>query len=336
MRALAVQWLPHGLLALVAEGFDELVVGLVELLNALFFKPLGNLPEVDAQVRQARHDFLGELRVLADAHGRPAVVAIGINGLQRQRVDRLRSDQRLDILHIRIGRILGAGAGPQQPLGFRAVLLELEEGFAAVQFAGDAVGLTGAGNRHLTDQPLRQVGFVPGGAGELLQLRVYEHVNAAQEEAGHRVDIVDRLALRQPVLQARDVGLRDLDIAWQAKEQRHINIEPLGDELADRLQPRHGRRHLDEQIGPVHQRPQPPRLRDRLLGLVSQVRVHFQTDEPVGVLELLPGRAQHVRRRLDVLHREGRVHLLDALALQRPGFHRRVVIAAAGDRLFED
>src|SRR5207249_3314693 len=48
---------------------------------------------------------------------RPAVVTVGVEGFRRHGVHRHRRDQRLDIVGVRIARVLGAGRGPERPLG---------------------------------------------------------------------------------------------------------------------------------------------------------------------------------------------------------------------------
>ena len=61
------------------------------------------------------------LDILFEAGFRIAVVAVGVEGFERRRVDRVRSDERFDIFHIAVVRVLGAGAGPEQPLDTSAL-----------------------------------------------------------------------------------------------------------------------------------------------------------------------------------------------------------------------
>ena len=51
-----------------------------------------------------------------DPHGRPAVVAVRRERLGRQRIHGARGDQRLDVVHVGVARVLGAGGGPERPL----------------------------------------------------------------------------------------------------------------------------------------------------------------------------------------------------------------------------
>src|ERR1041385_7951233 len=46
-----------------------------------------------------------------------AVIAVGIEGRRRNRVDSIRTNQLLDVHDIRVHGIVGAGAGPEHALG---------------------------------------------------------------------------------------------------------------------------------------------------------------------------------------------------------------------------
>ena len=50
-----------------------------------------------------------------------AVIAEGVKGGRRNGVNRVGADQFFDVEHVAILRVLGAGAGPQQPLRLRAL-----------------------------------------------------------------------------------------------------------------------------------------------------------------------------------------------------------------------
>ena len=45
------------------------------------------------------------------------MIAISGESLERDRVDCVPADQRFNVLHVAVFRVLGAGARPQQPLG---------------------------------------------------------------------------------------------------------------------------------------------------------------------------------------------------------------------------
>lgn len=98
---------------------QQAVVGLDELEHPLLLQLLRHLLQIDAESRQRRHQRLRRRFILIDANGRLAMVAVGGQGRRRQGVDGLRANQRLDIFDVGIGRILGRGGGPQQPLWLR-------------------------------------------------------------------------------------------------------------------------------------------------------------------------------------------------------------------------
>ena len=66
-----------------------------------------------------------------------------------------------------------------------------------------------------------------------LEQRVDEHVDAAQEEAGDRRDVVQRFAPAKPVLQAIHVGIDDLTVTGQAEEQRDVDVDAFRGQQAD-------------------------------------------------------------------------------------------------------
>ncbi len=107
-------------LARRADGLHQPVEGLVELFHSLVLQLLGNLLDVDPQLRQPLEDGLGFGQPFRQRRGRFAVIAVGADRFDRHSVDSLRPDQRLDVFHVAVARVLGAGAGPQQALGSRA------------------------------------------------------------------------------------------------------------------------------------------------------------------------------------------------------------------------
>ena len=51
-----------------------------------------------------------------------AVVEVIVESFDRDRVDGVPSDERFDVFHIAIFRVLGAGAGPEQSLGMSSFI----------------------------------------------------------------------------------------------------------------------------------------------------------------------------------------------------------------------
>ncbi len=59
------------------------------------------------------------------------MVSIGGESLQRNRVDGFRPDEGLHVFQVAVSGILGAGAGPQETLNPRTLILEFVEAFSA-------------------------------------------------------------------------------------------------------------------------------------------------------------------------------------------------------------
>ena len=93
---------------------------------------------------------------LLQAGARPAVVAEGIHGRRRHGVDRVGADQLLDVEDVAIGRVLGAGAGPEQPLRPRALGREPLPAGAGEEALVALVGELGVGDRDLAAQALER------------------------------------------------------------------------------------------------------------------------------------------------------------------------------------
>ena len=97
--------------------------------------------------------------------------------------------------------------------------------------------------------------------------------------------MVKRLPALHPGLQASQVGLHDLAVAVQRKDQGHIDIQAIGNRGLDGRQSLPGGRDLDHHIGSVDGIPQAPRLAKRPFAIVRQFRVHLDryiTIFPVG------------------------------------------------------
>ena len=96
-------------------------------------------------------------------------------------------------------------------------------------------------------------------------------------------------------------------------------------------------RHLYHQVLAAHVLPQPFRLDDGALGIVSQIRRHFQADKAVTALGRVIDTPQHVRSILDVLDRDSleQVGHRAVAFFQRRG-NRGVIFVGTADRLFED
>jgi hypothetical protein len=72
---------------------------------------------------------------------------------------------------------------------------------------------------------------------DFFQQRIHQRINAAHKETGHRGHMLHGLSLGQARFDAGDVSFRHLPVARQSKEQRHVDVDSLADQLLDRGQP---------------------------------------------------------------------------------------------------
>ena len=106
---------------------------------------------------------------------------------------------------------------------------------------------------------------------------------------------VDALAQR------RDVALGDLAVALAREQQRHVDVEALARQAAERLDARVGARDLDHHVRAVDQRAELVRARHRRLDLEGEIRLLLDRDVAVAAAGALPDRADEVAGALDVL-----------------------------------
>ena len=155
-----------------------------------------------------------------------AVVCESAQGLLGHRVDHAGGDQLLHVEDVREARILGPGAGPQRPLRSRAGVSQHPPTLAAKPRPVAPVSQMGVGDRHPAAQ--RRVGPERGvGLG----------IDARDKERGHRGDPSDRLAGGDPSLEAAQVGLDHLLVAFDGEEQRDVDVDPGGGQLLDGATP---------------------------------------------------------------------------------------------------
>src|SRR6185312_15282492 len=100
-------------------------------------------------------------------------------------------------------------------------------------------------------------------------------IDAAQEEARDRGYALERPAGCGPALECPDIGFGDRFVVRDRKEQRDVDVDPLEEELLDGRDGGCGAWYLDEEIGPVHPLPKPPRLLHRPFTVVREMRGDF-------------------------------------------------------------
>src|SRR5690606_22106990 len=99
--------------------------------------------------------------------------------------------------------VFRARAGPQQPLTARALRLEGGPAFARDDRFVATIRKPCRSDRRLASHFLRR------GCATCIGLLVDDGIDAAQEEARNRSDSVDRLLLREPVLEPAHVRVYD-------------------------------------------------------------------------------------------------------------------------------
>src|SRR5579859_7853066 len=114
-------------LLLALDTFKQVMERIRELLHTLILQLLGNLSIGNTHLLKGIEFRVGLWNVVIEAAAHLAMVAEVINGFQWHRIYRIRADKFLRIEDIAVGRILGAGAGPERPLHARSVLLEFLE-----------------------------------------------------------------------------------------------------------------------------------------------------------------------------------------------------------------
>ncbi len=136
-----------GAVALLGELLEQRVVGIDELLDGFVLEPGGDQLEPNTDALEVGHHPSGHGQALLDRSLQGAVVLEGRDRFARHGVDGHRSDQRLDIHEVGIGRVLGAGARPQHPLHARAFLGERHPPIALQDVLECLVGELGVGDR---------------------------------------------------------------------------------------------------------------------------------------------------------------------------------------------
>ena len=107
--------------ALARHRAEQLVERVGEQLHAFLDQLCRHRVDRDAGPIQRRHRLLGLVDILLEARPHLPVIAERIHRRRRNGVDRVGSDQLLDIEHVAVVLVLGAGARPKQPLHPRAL-----------------------------------------------------------------------------------------------------------------------------------------------------------------------------------------------------------------------
>src|SRR5262249_39228655 len=145
------------------------------------------------------------------------------------------------------------------------------------------IGQFGISYSHLPEELLRVwlMTVSVTGPNAVLQELVHEHVDPAQEEAGHGRHGVERLAIGSAPFQGPDVGLRQGLIVRDSEEQRNVDRDTGIEHLFNSRYPSGGPRDFDEHIGSIHGVIQPPRLLHGGSRIVRQMGRYFQAHKAI-------------------------------------------------------
>ena len=199
--------------ALVGHRAIKLVGGIREQPDAVLDQFGGDGIERDAGFIELRQHVPGVLDILLEAVARRAVVAERVERRRRHGVDGVGTDQLLDVEHVAVVLVLGAGRRPQQPLRLCALGRKLVPARAGKQALVVLVGQLGVGDGDLALQRREALlfGRVVGPRDLLVELLVDRAVDAADEEAGDAGDARGIAAGLDEFFEAREIGFGDLD-----------------------------------------------------------------------------------------------------------------------------
>ncbi len=234
-----------------------------ELLDSIVFQRPGDVVEIHPARCQPLHDQVCLTGILGQSSLHGSMILEQPKGCRRHGVDCVRADERIHVQDVGIARVLGAGAGPEQPLWSGAGGCQPLPGGALEVITEPGVGQLRIGDRDLAPQ-IEQ----PSAFG--LDATIGFGVHPAHEERGHRGQSIQRLSCPPPSLEGPDIGLRHLAIVVQGEEQGDVDVDPLREQALDRGPAFSGTGHLDHQVGPIHLGPEAASLRDRAVGVAGE------------------------------------------------------------------
>ena len=335
---LAIELVAEELRALVGHRAQELVEGLGELRHAVDDQVLGDAVQVEPKALGLVEDTPRSRDILGQGRADDAMVAEGIHGLGRHGVDGVAADESLDIEHIGIGRILGPGGGPEQPLRRGSSGGERFPAGAFDHLQVTLIGDLGVGDGDLATHGLERLGVPGAGLRQpLVDLLVDHGVDAADEEAGDAVHAADPRSRREAILEPREVGVGDGKIGLDAEEQGDVDVDAFGNQGADRRNAGRRAGNLDHHIGPANSTPQPPRLLERRLGIHGQIGRNLQADVAVGAVQRIIERTEVIGGRLDIGDRQALVEVHRRPVAKLHARLQAVIVGVAlADRLLEN
>ena len=221
----------------------------------------------DACFGQRPHRVAGTVEILREACARTAVIAEGRESRWRHRVDGVGPDQLLDVDYVAIAGVLRSRAGPQEPLRLRAALGQRAPARSAEQLPIPLEGELRVRDGDRTAERLQQrpLPRLAGLRQPDVERGVDGGIDAADEEARHAGDARGIAAARDERLETFDVRLGGALVDVLSEQQRDVDVDALGDQLAHRGDALRRAGHLDHQVGAADCGPQAPCVRKRAL-----------------------------------------------------------------------
>ena len=316
-------------LALGPDHTEQCLERLGELLDAVVLEHAGDVGEVHSTGRQPLQEQVGVAGIVRERAAHGPVILEEAERCGGHGIDRIGADERVHVEDVRVARVLGAGAGPQEPLRPGAGGGQPLPGRARQMVAKPGVGQARVGDRDLAAEIEQRAA---DGVDAAIRLRVHP----AHEERGDGGEPIDRLPRALPGLERADVGFRHFAVVVEREQQRDVHVDPAREEPLDRRPPFLGAGHLDHQVGPVHRRPQPPRLGDRSFGVAGERGRDLEGHEAVLPRGAVVHRPEEVRGVANVVHGEPLEDLQVALRGLRQRHQLVVVVTAPADGVLED
>ena len=299
-----------------------------ELLDPLLLEHSRDVAEVD-RGRQTLHDASGFREVAGKGLPHGAVILEELQRLRRQRVDRVRADQRIHVQHIGVRRIFGARAGPQETLGLGSGGGNGAPPLPVQQVAEPRVGELRVRDR---DFPAHGRRRTRRGVEPPVDLRI----DATDEEGCDGREPIDRLPGAASGFERAQIGLSHLLIVLERKQEGDVDVDPVGQQALDRGPSFTRAWHLDHDVRTGHGGPQATGFRDRAGRVARERGRHLERDEPVSALRCVVDRAKRVRSSADVFHGEQVEDLTVGPGRSGDSGERLVVVGASADGVLED
>ena len=190
-----------------------------------------------------------------------------VDGCRGHGIDGVGSDQLLDVHHVAVLRIFGASARPQRSLHSRSLLRQCfppgpREFLAEKAIRQLRVGDGGATLQHFEPVLFRAISFCDQGVEAFIDLGI----DAADEEAGHRSQTIDRPTGFDAIFETGHVRLDDALVCLNGEKQRDVDVDTFRDKSPHGYGAFGRTGDFDHHVGPVHCLPEASCLFDRRVG----------------------------------------------------------------------